>query len=99
MSTAREVFIAHAYASGDDERFAIVNEARRSLTTAKLEALDQVEGLDEAGLRLVMPGLYQQIVKTTIQMAARVGVAVGLALEALDELHSARRRRSRTRGR
>jgi hypothetical protein len=88
MSTAREVFIAHAYASGDDERFAAVIEARRSLTTAKLEALDQVEGLDEAGLRLVMPGLYEQIVKTTIQVAARVGVAVGLALEALDELQS-----------
>jgi hypothetical protein len=88
MSTARELFLAHAHASGDDERFATVNEARRSLTTAKLEALDQVEGLDEAGLRLVMPGLYQQIVKTTIQVAARVGVAVGLALEALDELQS-----------
>lgn len=88
MSTARELFIAHAYASGDDERFAAVNEARRSLTTAKLEALDQVEGLDDAGLRLVMPGLYQQIVKTTIQVAARVGVAVGLALEAVDELNS-----------
>jgi hypothetical protein len=88
MSTAREVFIAHASASGDDERYAAVTEARRSLTTAKLEALDQVEGLDEAGLRLVMPGLYQQIVKTTIQVAARVGVAVGLALEAVDELQS-----------
>ena len=88
MSTARELFIAHAYASGDDERFAAVVEARRSLTSAKLEALDQVEGLDEAGLRLVMPGLYQQIVKTTIQVAARVGVAVGLALEAFDELQS-----------
>jgi hypothetical protein len=88
MSTAREVFIAHASASVDDERFVAVNEARRSLTTAKLEALDQVEGLDEAGLRLVMPGLYEQIVKTTIQVAARVGVAVGLALEAVDELQS-----------
>lgn len=88
MSTARDVFIAHVSASGDDERYAAVNEARRSLTTAKLEALDQVEGLDEGGLRLVMPGLYQQIVKTTIQVAARVGVAVGLALEAVDELQS-----------
>jgi len=88
MSTAREVFIAHASASGDDERYLAVTEARRSLTKAKLEALDQVEGLDEAGLRLVMPGLYQQIVKTTIQVAARVGIAVGLALEAVDELQS-----------
>jgi hypothetical protein len=88
MSTARDVFIAHVSASGDDERYGAVNEARRSLTTAKLEALDQVEGLDDGGLRLVMPGLYQQIVKTTIQVAARVGVAVGLALEAVDELDS-----------
>lgn len=88
MSTARDVFLAHVSASADDERFVVVSDARHSLTRAKLEALDQVEGLDEAGLRLVMPGLYQQIVATTIQVAARVGVAVGLALEAVDELRS-----------
>jgi hypothetical protein len=88
MSTARDVFLAHVTASADDERTVVVSEARDSLTRAKLEALDQVEGLDEAGLRLVMPGLYQQIVATTIQVAARVGVAVGLALEAVDELRS-----------
>jgi len=75
-------------ASDDDDRFMDVSDARRSLTKAKLEALDQVGGLDEAGLRLVMPGLYQQIVATTITIAARVGVAVGLALEAVDETHS-----------
>lgn len=88
MSAARDVFLAHVSASADDERFALVAEARSSLTKAKLEALDQVEGLDEGGLRLVMPGLYQQIVATTIQVAARVGIAVGLALEAVDELRS-----------
>lgn len=88
MSAARDVFLAHVSASADDERHALVVEARSSLTKAKLEALDQVEGLDEGGLRLVMPGLYQQIVATTIQVAARVGVAVGLALEAVDELRS-----------
>ena len=88
MSTARDVFLAHVHASADDERTVVVSDARDSLTRAKLEALDQVEGLDEAGLRLVMPGLYQQIVATTIQVAARVGVAVGLALEAVDELRS-----------
>lgn len=87
MSTAREMFMALA-SSKDDERHAAVNDARRSLTKAKLEALDQVEGLDEAGMRLVMPGLYQQIVATTIQIAARVGVAVGVAIEAVDELRS-----------
>jgi hypothetical protein len=88
MSAARDVFLAHVSAGADDERYSIVVDARSSLTKAKLEALDQVEGLDEGGLRLVMPGLYQQIVATTIQVAARVGVAVGLALEAVDELRS-----------
>jgi hypothetical protein len=88
MSAARDVFLAHMSASDDDDRFADVSEARRSLTKAKLEALDQVGGLDEGGMRLVMPGLYQQIVATTIKIAARVGVAVGLALEAVDEAHS-----------
>jgi hypothetical protein len=88
MSAARDVFLAHLSASADDERYAVVMEARSSLTRAKLEALDQVEGLDEGGLRLVMPGLYQQIVATTIQVAARVGIAVGLALEAVDEARS-----------
>jgi hypothetical protein len=88
MSAARDVFLAHVTASADDERYGVVTEARMSLTKAKLEALDQVEGLDEAGLRLVMPGLYQQIVATTIQIAARVGIAVGLALEAVDEMRS-----------
>ncbi|NVB38444.1 hypothetical protein G6O69_11430 [Pseudenhygromyxa sp. WMMC2535] len=88
MPTARELFMAHVFADVNDARTAEVGDARRSLTRAKLEALDQVEGLDEGGLRLVMPGLYQHIVATTIQIAARVGVAVGLALEAVDELQS-----------
>lgn len=88
MSAARDVFLAHMSASDDDDRFMDVSEARRSLTKAKLEALDQIGGLDEGGMRLVMPGLYQQIVATTIKIAARVGVAVGLALEAVDETHS-----------
>lgn len=88
MPAARDVFLAHMSASDDDDRFADVSEARRSLTKAKLEALDQIGGLDEGGMRLVMPGLYQQIVATTIKIAARVGVAVGLALEAVDETHS-----------
>lgn len=89
MSKARELFLAHVAADPEDERYIVVTEARQSLTQAKLEALEQVEGLDEAGLRLVMPGLYQQIIATTIQIAARVGVAVGFALEAIDELRSA----------
>ncbi len=88
MSSARDVFLAHVHADTDDPPDEDVSEARRSLTRAKLEALDQAEGLDEGGMRLVMPGLYRQIVATTIQIAARVGVAVGLALEAVDEARS-----------
>ena len=49
MSAARDVFLAHLTASADDERYAIVTEARNSLTRAKLEALDQVEGSTRAG--------------------------------------------------
>jgi hypothetical protein len=85
MSTARELFRAHAEDSGVDETVA---QLRQSLSQAKLETLDQVEGIDEAGLKLVMPGLYQKIVATTIQLAAHVGLSVGLALEVMDELRS-----------
>lgn len=88
MPAARDVFLAHVRSAGNDARHEAVWDARRSLTRAKLEAMDQAEGLDEGGMRLVMPGLYQQIVATTIQVAARVGIAVGLCLEAYDEFDS-----------
>ncbi len=85
MSSARELFRAHV---DNPEVNPTVGQLRRDLSQAKLETLDQVAGLDEAGLELVMPGLYQQIVATTIQIAAHVGLAVGLGLEAVDELTS-----------
>jgi hypothetical protein len=85
VSAARELFRSHA--ENPDVAPALA-ELRHNLSQAKLETLDQVQGLDEVGLKLVMPGLYQQIVTSTIQIAAHVGLAVGLALEAYDELTS-----------
>jgi hypothetical protein len=82
MTTARELFAFHLDRPEADDELA---ELRRSLARAKLETLDQVDGLDQAGLRLVMPGLYEQIVASTVRIAARVGLAVGLALEVMDE--------------
>ncbi len=82
MASPKETFLAHADAQGFDPT---VDNLRRNLTEIKLEALKQVKDLDEDGLRQVMPGLYQKIVVITIQIAAHVGLAVGLALEALDE--------------
>jgi len=82
MGAARDTFLAHVEKPETD---GYVAELRTSLERAKLETLDQVEGLDEAGLKLVMPGLYQQIISTTIQVASSVGLAIGLALEAWDE--------------
>ena len=85
MVSATEVFLAHANNSGFDPTVA---ELRRSLTAAKQEALTQVRTVAQDGLQQVMPGLYERIVVTTIQIAAHVGLGVGLALEALDEVHS-----------
>lgn len=82
MGAARDTFLAHVEKPETD---GYVAELRTSLERAKLETLDQVEGLDESGLKLVMPGLYQQIISTTIQIASSVGLGIGLALEAWDE--------------
>ncbi len=85
VTAARDTFLAHVH---DAETDPVVADLRRALTDAKLETLSQVQGLDEAGLRLVMPGLYQQIVTTTVQIAAHVGLGIGLALECYDEQQS-----------
>lgn len=85
MPTPRESFLAELDPAQADPH---ITQLRQSLGEAKRETLEQVEGLDEEGLKLVMPGLYQQIVATTIQIAAHRGVAVGLALEAMDEFRS-----------
>ena len=85
MPTAKEIFLAYANRRGGDRR---LEEMRYELSEAKLDALAQARELDEAGLRGVMPGLYEKIVVGTIKLAAHVGLGVGLALEALDEAHS-----------
>jgi len=85
MSTAKDVFLAHADNPGYDPTVA---ELRRSLTEAKTEALERSRGVSQEELKKVMPILYERIVVTTIQMAAHVGLGVGLALEALDEVRS-----------
>ena len=85
MVSAKDVFLAHANNPGFDPTVA---ELRRSLTAAKQEALAQVKAVPQDQLQQVMPGLYERIVVTTIQIAAHVGLGVGLALEALDEVFS-----------
>ncbi len=78
--SARELFIAHALEPASE-----IAELRANLTQAKLEALQQVHGLDSERMRVIMPELYEQIVITTIQIAAHVGLSVGIALNTLDE--------------
>jgi hypothetical protein len=87
MPTPRESFLAELDPATADPH---ISELRRALDHAKRETLEQVKGLDndQEALRLVMPGLYQQIVATTIQIAAHKGVAVGLSLEVMDEFRS-----------
>lgn len=85
MASAKEVFIAHADHPGFDPTVA---ELRRSLTEAKKEAIEKASTVAHDELKKVMPVLYERIVVTTIQIAAHVGLGVGLALEALDEARS-----------
>lgn len=85
MASAKDLFLEHANNPGFDPTVA---ELRRSLTAAKQEALTQVRTANQDNLKQVMPGLYERIVVTTIQIAAHVGLGVGLALESLDEAHS-----------
>lgn len=85
MVSAKEVFLAHADSPSFDPTVA---ELRRSLTGAKQEALEKARTVAQDDLKRVMPGLYERIVVTTIQIAAHVGLGVGLALEAIDEIHT-----------
>src|SRR5687768_14452183 len=85
MASAKEVFLAHADSPSYDPTVA---ELRRSLTAAKQEALEKARTVAHDDLKQVMPILYERIVVTTIQIAAHVGLGVGLALEAIDEARS-----------
>ncbi len=85
MSAARETFLAHVRTPDLDPE---VHELRLSLTNMKREALEQVARMDEQRAALVMPGLYEQLVQTTTQLAGHTGLAVALSLSVLDENNS-----------
>ncbi|MCA9634676.1 MAG: hypothetical protein KC420_01430 [Myxococcales bacterium] len=82
MPTAKELFLSHANGRSADPR---VWDLRHALTLAKMDALAAAINTEAAGLREIVPDLYEKIVVGTIQIAAHVGVGVGLALEAFDE--------------
>ena len=58
---------------------------RHSLTEAKRRAVTQADGLDEEELKQVLPDLYLEIISSNIQLAAHLGLAVGMAVNCLDE--------------
>ena len=82
MPTAKELFLDHVNGRSSDTS---VTELRRTLTLAKMDALGEAHGVGATLLREIVPPLYEKIVVGTIQIAAHVGVGVGLALEAYDE--------------
>jgi hypothetical protein len=82
MLSPRESFLAQVRTPDVDTE---VFDLRQNLTNLKREALAQVTAVDEARARLVMPGLYEQMVQLEVQLAGHVGVGVALALSVLDE--------------
>lgn len=85
MATARESFLAQVRTPDLD---ADVYELRNSIVHLKQEALEQVARMDEQRAALVMPGLYEQLVQSHVQLAGHVGLGVAMALSVLDEHHS-----------
>lgn len=82
MLSPRESFLAQVRTPDVDTE---VFDLRQNLSNLKREALAQVTAVDEARARLVMPGLYEQMVQLEVQLAGHVGIGVGLALSVLDE--------------
>lgn len=85
MPNARESFLAQVRTPDLDTE---VYELRQNLTNLKREALAQVAAMDEQRARLVMPGLYEQMVQLEVHLSGHVGIGVALALSVLDEHHS-----------
>jgi len=85
MPSAREIFLAQVRTPDLDTE---VFELRRNLTTLKSEALTQVGTVDEQRARMVMPGLYEQMIQLEVHLAGHVGLGVAFALSVLDEHHS-----------
>jgi hypothetical protein len=85
MPTAREIFLAQVRTPDLDTE---VFDLRKNLTNLKREALAQVAAVDEQRARMVMPGLYEQMVQLEVHLAGHVGLGVAFALSVLDEHHS-----------
>ncbi|MBK8234429.1 MAG: hypothetical protein IPK74_02630 [Deltaproteobacteria bacterium] len=85
MQNPRESFLAQVRTPDLDTE---VFELRQNLTNLKREALAQAKVVEEERARLVMPGLYEQMVQIEVQLAGHIGLGVALALSVLDEHHS-----------
>ncbi len=82
MSELSDIFQRHvSQPDADPEVLAL----RHSLTEAKRRAVTQADGLDEEELKQVLPDLYLEIISSNIQLAAHLGLAVGMAVNCLDE--------------
>ena len=82
MSDLVEIFQRHVSQPEADQE---VLELRHSLTEAKRRAVTQADGLDEEELKQVLPDLYLEIIGSNIQLAAHLGLAVGMAVNCVDE--------------
>lgn len=82
MSDLVELFERHVTAPEADPE---VSQLRRNLTEAKRKAVEQAGGLEDESLQQVLPDLYLEIISTNIQLAAHLGLGVGVAINCLDE--------------
>ena len=88
MQTPREVFLRHVEEPHADATLA---ELRANVSRLKLEALERVTARAEGDghdVERIMPGVYEQLVLSEIQMTAHVGLGVGIALAVYDEHQS-----------
>jgi len=85
MLSPRESFLAQVRTPDVDTE---VFDLRHNLTNLKREALGQVSAVDETRAKMVMPGLYEQLVQIKVQLAGHVGIGVAMALAVLDEHNS-----------
>ena len=53
-----------------------------------IHGVPKAKVVEEERARLVMPGLYEQMVQIEVQLAGHIGLGVALALSVLDEHHS-----------
>jgi hypothetical protein len=82
MSELSDIFQRHVSQPDADPE---VLGLRHSLTEAKRRAVTQADGLDDEELKQVLPDLYLEIIGSNIQLAAHLGLAVGMAVNCIDE--------------